>query len=352
MAESALVASEADFRSLFEHMSEGFAYHEIVLREDGRPVDYVFLDVNEAFCELTGLEREAVLGRRVTEVIPGLEPRWIETYGRVALSGEPAEFEDWSEALGKCFSVAAYRPEPGKFACVFVDITDRKRSEARQRLITEVLAILNEPEDFQDAMRRVVAHLKTYTGFDAVGLRMWDNGDFPYSAQEGFPQDFLLKENTLTERGPDGGVCRDRDGNVKLECTCGLVLSGKVPSSHPLFTAGGSFWTNDSLPLLDLAPDEDPRHHPRNECIHRGYASVALIPLRSGAERIGLLQLNDKRPDRLTLELVNLLESLGNTIGIALAHKRAEEALAESERMYRALFGSAGDAVLVLHADR
>jgi len=188
-----------------------------------------------------------------------------------------------------------------------------------------------------------------------VGLRLQEGEDFPYFAQDGFPEDFLLTENSLVKRGKDGCVCRNKDGKVRLECTCGLVLSGMTDPSNPLFTQGGSCWTNDSVPLLDLPPDQDPRLHPRNNCIHQGYASVALIPVRSQeqtlpreactchgfgymaqvpvrtCERImGLIQLNDKRKGRFTLETVEILEGIAAHLGSELTRKRAEKALHEA----------------------
>ncbi|MBT7860946.1 MAG: PAS domain-containing protein, partial [Gemmatimonadetes bacterium] len=83
--------NERQYRSLFENMVDGFALHEIVLDEDGTPADYVFLEMNGAFEQLTGLRRESVIGRRVTEVLPGIEDDptdWIGRYGRVVATGE------------------------------------------------------------------------------------------------------------------------------------------------------------------------------------------------------------------------------------------------------------------------
>jgi len=75
------------------------------------------------------------VGRTVLEVLPDTEARWIETYGRVALTGEPMRFEDYSGALEKHFTVMAFQPAPRQFACLFEDITERKNAEeARQRL--------------------------------------------------------------------------------------------------------------------------------------------------------------------------------------------------------------------------
>ena len=115
----------------------------------------------------------------------------------------------------------------------------RKQMETYLSMDGEVLHILNEPGDLQDAIRRVLGALKTRTGFDAVGIRLRDGDDFPYFAQEGFSEDFLLAENTLIERDADGRVCRDSNGNVSLECACGLVIFGKTDpklmgSANPL----------------------------------------------------------------------------------------------------------------------
>jgi len=135
-------------------------------------------------------------------------------------------------------------------------------------------------------------------------------------------------------RDKHGSVCRNVDGTVCLECTCGVVLSGKTDPANPLFTEGGSAWTNDSLPILNVPTKEDPRLHPRNRCIHDGYMSIALIPIRTRKDIVGLLQLNDRRKDCFTPELILFLEALAQGIGIALmriqdgtARKKAEEDL-------------------------
>ena len=138
------------------------------------------------------------------------------------------------------------------------DITERKRTETYREMSREILRILNEPGDLPDTIQRVLDVLQTKTGFDAVGIRLQDGDDFPYFAQKGFSNDFLLTENTLIERASDGGVCRDKDGNICLECTCGLVVSGKTDPASQLFTQGGSFWTNDSFPLLEIPPGRIP----------------------------------------------------------------------------------------------
>jgi PAS domain S-box-containing protein len=124
--------SEERYRSLFAHMIDGFARHEIILDKAGKPTDYVFLEVNDAFETLTGLKKKDLIGKRVTEVIPGIETDpadWIGLYGKVAVTGEPQRFESYSESLNRWYSVVAYSPKKDHFATVFEDITERRRAE-------------------------------------------------------------------------------------------------------------------------------------------------------------------------------------------------------------------------------
>jgi PAS domain S-box-containing protein len=133
-AEEVLRESEARFRSLFENMLEGIAYCRMLFEQD-RPQDFLYLHVNDAFERLTGLKN--VVGRKVTEVIPGIRntnPELFEIYGRVAATGQPEKFETYVETLGIWFSISVYSPARGQFVAVFDNITERKRAAEAQRI--------------------------------------------------------------------------------------------------------------------------------------------------------------------------------------------------------------------------
>jgi len=147
--------AEENYRTLFREMLDGFALHEIVCDERGQPVDYRFLAVNPAFERMTGLHAQELIGRTAREALPGLESHWVETYGTVALTGQPAFFDNYAAGLGKHFEVTAFQPAPGQFACIFADITERKRaaealreSESRQAAmianLADVIVIIDE----------------------------------------------------------------------------------------------------------------------------------------------------------------------------------------------------------------
>jgi len=146
-----LQQNEERFRSLFEAMHEGFAFHEVICDDEGEAIDYRFLDTNPAFERLTGLRREAVIGRTVREIMPGIEEEWIRTFGRVALSGEPAELESYVQELDRYYRARAYSPRRGTFAVVFEDITDQRRAkkelEQREAQLRALDWVDGPPED-------------------------------------------------------------------------------------------------------------------------------------------------------------------------------------------------------------
>lgn len=132
-AEEALRQSEERYRCLFDQMLVGFALVEIINDENGKPCDYVNLELNPAFESQTGIPLERIRGRRIREVFPEIESFWIETYGKVAATGESIHFENYAEPLERWFEVTAFRVGPGRVGVSFADITERKRTEEGMR---------------------------------------------------------------------------------------------------------------------------------------------------------------------------------------------------------------------------
>ncbi len=121
--------AKQDYQLLFNAMVDGFALHEIICDQQGNPVDYRFIAVNPAFEQMTGMKASDIIGRTVLEILPATESYWIETYGRVAITGKSVMFENYSDSTGKYFRVMAYQPAPMQFACTFSDDTMRIRAE-------------------------------------------------------------------------------------------------------------------------------------------------------------------------------------------------------------------------------
>ena len=132
-AEEALQESEKYYRSLFNNMLNGYAYCQMYF-EHGRPVDFIFLNVNKAFGDLTGLKD--VIGKKISEAIPGIresDPEFLEMCGKVALTGIPKRAEIYVESLKIWFSISVFSPLKEYFVAIFDVITERKLAEEALR---------------------------------------------------------------------------------------------------------------------------------------------------------------------------------------------------------------------------
>ena len=136
--------SETRYKKLISSMPSAFALHEMLYDETGTPIDYIFKEVNDEFCKLTGLNKNAVIGRKATEVLKNLNPEWIRLYGMLSQNQKPLSFVRYSEELNKHFQITAYSPGKGNFVTVFNDVSEKieneiklSKSEEKYRMLVE-----------------------------------------------------------------------------------------------------------------------------------------------------------------------------------------------------------------------
>ncbi len=182
-----LQQSENKFRSLFANMTEGMALHELIFAPDGLPVDYRILDVNPAYEKHTGLSAQQVIGLPAMAAYGTVKPPYLDTYARVAKTGEPTNFDAHFKAKEKYFRVLAYAAQPGQFVTVFEDITARRQAAEDNRLMAKVFADSNEAIIISDADNRIVTvnaaftRLTGYLPAEVIGHdpRLLSAGDTP-----------------------------------------------------------------------------------------------------------------------------------------------------------------------------
>ena len=216
----------------------------------------------------------------------------------------------------------------------------------------ELLELLNSDADLHDLMKDIAAFLQTWSGCEAVGIRLRDHDDFPYFETRGFPREFVLAENSLCIKDLKGQIKRDDIGNPVIECMCGNVLCERYDPSKPFFTSRGSFWSNCTTDLLASTTNADRQVRTRNRCNGEGYESVALVALRAGKETFGLIQINDRRKNCFSPGFIGALEQLAGGIAVALAHRDSEQALRESEKNWALTFNAITDPICIIGIDR
>ncbi len=323
-----LKESEMRYRRLFETAQDGILILDF---KSGKIVD-----ANPFVVEIIDYPLEQVVGKKLWEI--GLfsnkeqsERAFIKlkTNGYIRFDNMPLKKKDGKKIEVEFISNVYLVNRKKVIQCNIRDITERKQAEKRQELAITILSILKTRNKWKQLIKDVLVVVKDYTEMEAIGVRLKEGEDFPYFEAIGFPKSFVEERKYLCTRNEKGEIIYDNKGNPYLGCIYGDVIYGRTDSSLPYFTEGGSFYSNNVSELITTAAEKEKQSATLKQCNKEGYESVALIPLYSGKETIGLLQLNDKCPDMVSLEMIRFLEKIGSSIGIALNRIQNEEKIKE-----------------------
>jgi PAS domain S-box-containing protein len=217
------------------------------------------------------------------------------------------------------------------------DLDQKSQHMAERDLVVSLFKLVGSPPPLQQMMEKVTSLMRSWSGCEAVGIRLQEGDDFPYFETRGFPEEFVEAERTLCAYGPGGELLRDQTGNPVLECMCGNIIRGRFNPSLPFFTPSGSFWTNSTSDLLASTTETDRQARTRNRCHGEGYESVALVPIRAGDKTVGLLQFNDHARDKFDFARIELFERLAGNIAVCLLNQRMEERVREEEDYFQTI---------------
>ncbi|AWM58138.1 PAS domain S-box protein [Stutzerimonas stutzeri] len=246
-AEAALRQSEERFSAILETIEAAFAIVQVKFDADDRPVDYRFVEVNPAFERQAGVD---LRGKWVTEYAPDLEQFWFDTYGHVAKTGEPANFESFALAFERWFDVRAVRvgdPADRRIAILFNDVTQRRDAENRLR-ISEALA--------RENIQRVQLALAAGA---IIGTWNWDLPSNQFTVDDGFARAFGL-DPTL---GREGLKLEQIIATVHPEDREGLIAAidevisrgGAYAHQYRVRRADGRYYWIEANGRVDHAPD-------------------------------------------------------------------------------------------------
>jgi len=312
-AEQALVESERRYRNLFTSLIDGFALHEIVLNDKGEPIDYIFLEVNKAFETLSGLKKEDILGKRVTDVLPGIEKdraNWIGVYGEVALTGKPIRFEQYAQPLGRWYSVSAYSPQKGQFVTVFDDVTDRRHAEEERDALLRRL----EEELSGAKLLRTLADIGASTmGVQETGRRQTERLVGELGLKGAFL--FLIGE----DRRRLLPVATAGFPSEIAEVLRSVQLDGEAEIAKVAGNRRASL-------IEDLQSDPSVSRDSRSFALSAGVRSAALFPIVLGGDVTGVLGLAWSEVRHFAPEESSFLESVASEVALGLQNARLFEA--------------------------
>ena len=117
-----------DYEKILRKSPFGYGLHKIILDDNGVPDDYEYIEVNETFEKFTGLKKDNIIGKKVTEILPNIKNNdfdWIKCYGDIAINNSEYEFEQYSEELKEWYKIQVYSPKKYYFITYFIDVTNQ-----------------------------------------------------------------------------------------------------------------------------------------------------------------------------------------------------------------------------------
>jgi len=330
-SENELLLSETRYRLLFNNMTAGFALHEIICDEKGEPADYRFIDVNPAFEKLTGLLAPEIINRTVKDVLPDIENYWIESYGKVALTGEPVSFHNYSKELAKYYDVWVFSPEYGKFAVIFNDISARIKAEnevGRLNRIYEVISQINQ----------LIVHARSRKAILEGACRIAVETGKLQMAWIGF----VDEEEQAVKPAYWYGVEEGYLTHIK-KISVSDVPEGRGPTGTAI-REGRYFCCNDikNDPCMAVW---------REEALKRGYRASIALPLAYNGKITGTFNIYAPEANFFSDSEIKLLEAVTNDLSYALEMVDAEEKRKKAEEMYRLIAENSSDTIWVMTPD-
>lgn len=206
----------------------------------------------------------------------------------------------------------------------------------RERIAKSICAELNNYMDLKSTLSVIISRVQELSGCEAVGIRLEDDGDYPYYVYNGYPESFILKESSLCSQDVCGmRIPSDGTKTYSLDCMCGKILNSQTDITKEYFSVNGSFWNNDLTKLLECANEfSGPM---RFNCFTFGYKSLTLIPIKARGDIVGLIQLNDKRPDIFSISMIEFLEMICENIGLAVVNSYLYTKLLENVELKQEL---------------
>jgi PAS domain S-box-containing protein len=327
----ALRESEEIYRTLFNSIDEGFSIIELIFDENGKVVDYWHREDNPVFERMTGIKN--AVGKRMSELLPYVEPEWHQMIENIYYTGEPIRGEYSVQELGQWFSFYMSRiGDEGSplIACIYDDITARKRRE--EQLLKE----LQDTKQLQQISNHIIQEDNIHVFYDILldsAMKLM-SADFA-SIQLMIPERQELQLLAYKNFHPDS------------------AKHWQYVQSGPTSSCGRALVTGERVIVSDMEnPSFDMDRADYDAYKLSGILSVQSTPLvsRSG-KHVGMMSTHWRRPHEPSERELGLFDIVARQVADVLERNQAEVALRQNEARSRMIIETGAVCVLFFNSD-
>jgi PAS domain S-box-containing protein len=321
---------EEQYKNLFYSSLQGIAIHELVYDQDGNAYDYRIVDVNPAFENYLGIQKEQIVGKLSTDAYHISTPPYFSTYKQVAQDKTNAHFEAYFEPLGKYFKVFAYSTQEGSFVTVFTEITSEKISQKKL-----MHTVQNEKQRAKELnfLLKASKGLLEDTDFAITSRKIFDYACEVTGAVSGYIA-------LLNDDGSENELVFLEAGGI--DCTVDPTLPMPIRGLRgEAYRDGKAVFHNDFMSSHWI------QWIPSGHCYLK---NVLFAPLNIEGKTIGIMGLANK-PTDFTKEDARICEAFGDLAALALQKWKSHQALISSEQRFRKTIEQMYDGVLIVDED-
>ena len=325
-SEIALKQSEQHFRLLFNTTSQAITLNEIILDDNNEPCDYRFIAGNPAYETYIGMKAKNFIGKRVRELYPNFDNRWIKIFGEVAITGKSKRLDFYSDELDKYFDFTIYSPKKGQFAVISFDITERLLEEKVRRLNEARLEALHT---LNNMARRSVNEITDFALAEGVRLTGSNVGFLSFLDHDESIKTMHLWSNDVEQKSEFKDVNSEFNiGNHGPWCEAIRLKKAIIVNKNDIVNKQKNMF-------------------PKGHLLLNNYIQV---PVFDGEKIVAIACVGNKEKDYDELD-VKQLSLLMYGMWQLIQRKKNEELIAESEERYRLIADNSNDIITEFDKD-
>ena len=337
------------YKSIVKNSMTATACYKLLFDDQGVPDDYVFVEVNTAFEKLTGLKSDEIVGKRITQIIPGIRNSnadWISTYSDVVINGAAKEFKLFSDGVHEYSDFKVLSTEKNYFVTMFSEIMtpdDKPQAYYEDNLyisdiidIPEIQSVVDEFYKITNiamAIGNLNGELLVKSGFQDICKNF-------HRKNEASCANCTKSDIKLFQSAVSGEYMQYKCLNNMWDISTPIIVAGKIIGAIYL----GQFIYEDDIVNEQVF---------RNQAKVYGFDEEKYLMALEKVPRVSHQKI--KNIMNFYIKFANMVALLGyKNISIQSAHAKQEElikSLKESEKRFASTINNIPDAILVLDED-